>query len=102
MKIVMFLVAIFAVQGCVANVQTQTGCEPTIITSNGRSFEVMPSYIEMYGCETFENMDASGLSEFCAMEFPETEGSFAADVLWTDGEPCRTDMEACPFYWQCE
>lgn len=86
--------------GCSANVQT--GCENPSFESLGRTHRIMPSYIETYGCETFEGMDAAAFSAFCAMEYPETEGSYASDVTWVDGQPCRVGTDNCELFWQCE
>lgn len=93
-------IIVYFCHGCTANVQT--GCENPSFESLGVSHRIMPSYIEAFGCETFEGMDSAGFSAFCAMEFPETEGSYASDVTWVDGRPCRFGEENCELFWICE
>src|SRR4051812_12033336 len=101
MEKVLFLIALLSV-GCTENVQTQ-GCEtPYLPDQLGNIHQPTPEYVEMFGCETFVDMETTAdFGTFCVNAGLSTfDSDYASDTI----PGCRPDSEgsACERFWICE
>lgn len=72
-------------------------CEvPSYPNVNGLWMEIHPAYIEIYGCETFEEMSIEDFSGFCA-QFQDGDGAISSDP-----DVLNCDETSCEFYWVCD